>query len=91
MLKLNVVAYWHDGGDGGGSTVIYNNLDELREDQFKPGKWTSKEDCEKRFQSALSGESPYEDGEISNTTIEIESNADGSLRLAKSVHLHYGQ
>ncbi len=89
-IKLNVVAYYRDGSDGGGSIFICNNLDELREARFKPDNWNSAEKCEKRFQSALSGKCPYEYGEISNLTIEVEA-TDGGLRLARYLHIHYGQ
>lgn len=90
-MTIKVVAYASDGGDGGGSIFVYNTLDELREAHFKPDEQNSKADCEKRFQSALNGYNPFDDGEIINTCIEIESNADGSMRLAKPLFLPYGQ
>ena len=90
-MKIPVVTYWSDGKDGGGSLRVYNTLDELRENLFKPDEWTTKEDCQKRFQSALDGDNPYEDGEIGETELEIEALSDGSMKLAKSFYVHYGQ
>lgn len=90
-MTMKLVGYWRDGGDGGGSIHLYNTLDELKADQFAPDEWTPEAECERKFQSVLDGDNPYEDGEISNVTIEVTIQPDGTVRLGKSLYLHYGQ
>lgn len=91
IVKIPIVSYWSDGGDGGGSITLYNTLEELKVDRFAPDGWGPIEECERRFQSALAGDDPYADGEISNLTLELEVGKDGSIRLSQDLHLHYGQ
>ncbi len=90
-IKIKAVSYYSDGGDGGGSITIYNSLEELRKDRFEPDDWTTPEECETKFQSALDRDDSYEDGAIDDVTLVFEPNADGSFRLAVPIHLHYGQ
>lgn len=89
-MPTKLVAYWQDGGDGGGSIRLYNTLDELKTDKFNLDEWTSVAECERKFQSALEGDNPYEDGEISDVTLELTIQPDGTVRLSKSLYLHYG-
>lgn len=89
-MKINAVAYWSEGGDGGGGISLYNSLEELKKEQFDPENFETPEDAKERYQSALNHDD-YEAGEISNVIIEITVGPDGVARLAKDLYIHYGQ
>jgi hypothetical protein len=81
---INAVGYYSDGQDGGGSIYIHNNLEELKAYHFS--------DDEERYESALNGDNPYEDGEIdTDVSINIEIDEQGNARLTDHIWFHYGQ
>ncbi len=92
VKTINAVAYYRDGGDGGGSFYVFNTLEELKASMFPVDTYHTREEQDKKFQSVLDEESPYEDGEICKVNIHLQESPDGTLRLAKPFpFLHWGQ
>lgn len=91
-IKIKVFAFYQDGGDGGGTTWLYNSKEEYVKERVD--KYTTQEKAEEDWEKALSGDSPYEDGEISEETIILER-VDGKWRLGKEgkygISFHWGQ
>lgn len=92
---IKAFAYLIDHQDGGGSTTIYPSLDALQRDRFSwEGKYPdceTKEESDAKLQAVLDEEDPYENGEIDETTIEIEQLEDGTFVLAEKIHCSWGQ
>lgn len=86
-----------DGGDGGGRTTIYPTMEELKKEEFfdyidEDSDQEDIDEAEEKFQSALNGDNPYEDGEISSELIQIEIDDEtGEVTLAKQLSFSWGQ
>lgn len=99
---VNAVALIRDHGDGGGSTVIVPDLETLKNEYFlEDAKYYDegeerdefiKEQLE-RYESALSGNNPYEDGEIDQSAgfnVEVDEET-GEVTLVGSIYASWGQ
>jgi hypothetical protein len=91
--KIKGKAFTWDGGDGGGGTKIYPDLEALKLAHFTHiNSWDdSQERLDEQFESALNGDDPYEDGEISDTEFEIEITDSGEAKLIGVIRTSWGQ
>lgn len=98
--KINVIGFYRDGQDGSGTFNVYRDknhyVDErLAEEEYwyskSPHLKKTQEEIEAQWDVAEAGDSPYEDGELANATIEVEVDDKGHVTLAKSFSLHWGQ
>ena len=96
---IPVVTRTQDNGDGGYTTYIYNNEDELIKDhplsksyQIIDGKYkeTYAELSQSEIDDILNEDNPYENGYIGSDTIEIEI-IDGVAKLIGNTSFHAGQ
>jgi len=97
-VTLDVVTRLQDNQDGGYAMCVYNNDDELIADHPRSWEWDSeqKKDVPRELtaneRKAILGEkNPYATGYIGIGTVELEVGDDGSIRLAKPMHLYVGQ
>lgn len=86
-IQVKVKAFYMDGGDDGGGFSLYNDKEHYIKEE---SKYSSPEEAEERWDKAESSYDPYEDGKISDVTIELENDR-GNWKLTKSCYLHWGQ
>ena len=79
---------YRDGGDGSQSFQVHPDLASLRESEFV-NEWDSPEEIEESYQRALSGESPYDYGEIGDLVILVKI-VDGKPVLARPFGMSAG-
>lgn len=98
IIQVPAVAIIVDGGDGGGSTTIYPDLETLKKEHFF--EWIDKDsdpediaEAEHKYQLALEGNNPYEDGEIDEDAgFEIEYDDEtGQAILVGTIGASWGQ
>lgn len=95
-ITIPVVTRTQDNGDGGYTTRVYNNNDELIKDHPKSRKWyngkyVDVQLSEKEIADILNEDDGYENGYIGKSTITIEIDENGVAKLAKSCRFHAGQ
>lgn len=99
-FKIPVIVRTQDNGDGGYSIYVYNTAEELLQDHPKRRTWAKKDDgtygyvdnafTQEAKDKILNEDDPYENGYISNSTLEI-SLENGVATLTKMAHFHAGQ
>lgn len=93
---LDVVTRLQDNGDGGYTMYVYNNTDEMLEahpmaEEFKDGKFVSKQLTEEERAIIVNEEDPYNNGYIGADTIHVCIDDEGKASLAKPIQLSAGQ
>jgi len=80
---INAVSYYLDGQDGGGTSWIFGSLERLQKERGI---------SDERLQEILDEEDPYENGEISDTEIQVEVDTETlEVTLLGSIRSHWGQ
>jgi hypothetical protein len=99
-ITIPVVTRTQDNGDGGYTTYVYNNNDELIKDHPKSTKsvfignsrqYVDVHLTQKEIDDILNEDDPYKNGYIGKSTISIEIDENGVAKLAKSCSFHAGQ
>ena len=102
IIEVKVVTRLQDNGDGGYTTYVYNNEDELITNHPKAtnyqenpdtGVWgyVTVEITQELRNKILNEDDPYENGYIGSETIKIKINNDGTISLAEPISFHSGQ
>jgi hypothetical protein len=96
LNEISMVGIIVDGQDGGGRTTFYPSLEELKEEEFFDYVDKDDEDevaeAEEKFESALNGDNPYEDGEIVYNKLKVNfDDESGEITLAERVSFSWGQ
>lgn len=90
-FTIEAATFYQDGGDGGGGTSIYPNLEALKADRFSEDDYDSQEEADAAYQAVIDGDDPYGNGEIGSVSIEIEVDENGVPSLADDFYIHWGQ
>lgn len=89
---INVVTRTQDNGDGGYTTYVYNNEEELLKDHpvmedLEPGS----DEWEAKAKEILDEDDPYENGYMGSKSFKVEINDDGTARIVGKMSFHGGQ
>jgi hypothetical protein len=88
---LKVCVRVQDNQDGGYSVIAYNSEDEMLADHPALEDLEDDDEIEEIKAAILGCEDEYENGYISEDTIEIEIGDDGVAKLFKPLTFHAGQ
>jgi hypothetical protein len=88
-IRIPVVTRHQDCGDGGYTTYLFNDEDELITNH--PISRYGNKMTEEMKKKILQEDDPYENGYIGNDVLTIIQEDDGTFRLGKDNSFHFGQ